>query len=66
VTDSSDDVLFADVKQGGEILDLQGVAPFNVILGNASAVELTLNGEPVDSQPKSGRKTMKLTVKSLN
>ena len=66
VTDSSDDVLFADVKQGGEILDLQGVAPFNVILGNASAVELTLNDEPVDSQPKSGRKTMKFTVKSLN
>lgn len=66
VTDSSDDVLFADVKQSGEILELQGVAPFNVILGNAGAVELTINDEPVDSQPKGGRKTMKFTVQSLN
>lgn len=66
VTDSSDDVLFADVKQSGEILQLQGVAPFNVILGNAGAVTLTINDEPVNSQPKIGRKTMKFTVQALN
>ena len=66
VTDSFDDVLFADVKQSGEILELQGVAPFNVILGNAGAVKLTINDEPVNSQPKSGRKTMKFTVEAIN
>jgi cytoskeleton protein RodZ len=66
VTDSSDDVLFADVKQSGEILQLQGVAPFNVILGNAGAVELTINDEPVNSRPKAGRKIMRFTVQALN
>lgn len=64
VTDSANDVLFADVKQAGDTLHLEGVAPFNVMLGNARATAVTLNGKAVDSNPLSGRNTLKFTVSS--
>lgn len=64
VTDSGNDVLFADVKQAGETLHLEGVAPFNVMLGNARATSVTLNGKSVPSVPENGRKTLKFTVSS--
>lgn len=64
VTDSGNDVLFADVKQAGEFLSLEGVAPFSVMLGNARATNVTLNGKNVTSVPPSGRNTLKFTVSS--
>lgn len=64
VTDSGNDVLFADVKQAGELLSLEGVAPFSVMLGNARATSVTLNGKKVASVPPSGRDTLKFTVSS--
>lgn len=64
VTDSGNDVLFADVKQAGELLSLEGVAPFSVMLGNARATNVTLNGKKVASVPPSGRDTLKFTVSS--
>lgn len=64
VTDAQNDVLLADVKQGGETVVLQGIAPFKVMLGNASSAALTFNGEVVEVQPESGRKTLKITVPS--
>lgn len=64
VTDSGNDVLFADVKQAGELLSLEGVAPFSVMLGNARATNVTINGKDVSSVPPSGRNTLKFTVSS--
>jgi len=62
VTDALNDVLFADVKMAGDSLALEGVAPFNVMLGNVRAVELTFNGKAVDKQVEDDRKTLKFVV----
>ena len=32
----------------GETLNLSGIAPFKVVLGNSHGVTLNYNGEPVD------------------
>ncbi len=62
VSDAKGDVLFTDLKQPGDSLTLEGKAPFKVMLGNARAVSLSLNGEPVDTTPRGNRKTVKMTV----
>lgn len=48
VTDAQGDVLFTNLVQPGRELTLEGRAPFEVKLGNAQAVSVELNGEPVD------------------
>ena len=41
---------------------LEGVAPFEVMLGNVRAAQLQLNGEPVTLIPNGNRKTLRTTV----
>ncbi|WP_111640702.1 RodZ domain-containing protein [Marinimicrobium alkaliphilum] len=48
VTDAQGDVLFTDLVQPGRELALEGRAPFQVKMGNAQAVSVELNGEPVE------------------
>ena len=62
VTDASGAVLIADLQQAGQSLSLSGTAPFSVMLGNARAATLALNGAAVAVNPISGRKTLRLTV----
>ena len=47
VTDSSEQVLVADLKRAGGELTLSGRSPFTVVLGFAPAVSLEYNGEAV-------------------
>jgi len=48
VRDSSGNILFSGVKQGGEELQLTSLSPFDIAIGNAAAVKLSYNSAPVD------------------
>lgn len=62
VTDAHGDVVAANLYQAGATAKLEGIAPFEVLLGNVRAVELKLNGEPVTMVPDGNRKTLRMTV----
>lgn len=62
VTDARGDVLHTDLVQPGESLSLLGVAPFGVKMGNAPAVQMSLNGEPVDLEIPAGRRLLTVAV----
>jgi len=62
VSDSQGDVLVTELQRPGSTLTLSGVAPFSVKLGNAAAVKLTLNDEPVPIDLKNGNKVVSLSV----
>ncbi|WP_179957453.1 RodZ domain-containing protein [Exilibacterium tricleocarpae] len=62
VTDAGGKVLIADLQRAGQTVSLSGAAPFNIMLGNARAVAVTLNGAAVAVNPQSGRKTLRFIV----
>jgi cytoskeleton protein RodZ len=62
VTDADGTVIHADLAEAGESLTVVGDAPFTVMLGNARAASLSVNGEPVPVNPHPGNRTAKLTV----
>lgn len=62
VNDATGERIIAQVAQSGDNLRLSGQAPFDLMLGNARAVDVALNGEPVPVNPASGRRTLRLTV----
>jgi cytoskeleton protein RodZ len=51
VSDARGDVLVADLQSAGGSLQLQGVAPFDVKLGNSLAAKIELNGEKIVIAP---------------
>lgn len=48
VDDANDAQLYRDVRVAGDVLRISGTAPFNVLLGDASQSELSLNGAAID------------------
>jgi cytoskeleton protein RodZ len=48
---SGDEQLEMDLIRAGSVRDYKGPGPFRVMIGRASAVELVLDGEPVDLAP---------------
>lgn len=64
VIDATDKVIFADLKNKGDNLRLFGLAPFNVMLGNAKAVTLNVDDKPVDIRVSGSRNTLRLSVYS--
>ena len=48
VDDANDVQLYRDVRVAGDVLRINGTAPFNVLLGDASNSELSLNGTEID------------------
>lgn len=48
VTDANDEQLYRDVRVAGDLLRINGTAPFNILLGDASNSELSFNGAKVD------------------
>lgn len=53
ILDAQGDILLADLKAPGYQGEVSGLAPFEIILGNAPGVELSYNGERV-SVPSTG------------
>ncbi len=62
VTDATGKMLAARVANSGEHLNLVGLTPFEVMLGNAEAALVELNGESVNVTPRRGKRTLRLTV----
>lgn len=62
VSDSRGDVLIADLQAAGTRLSLQGMAPFDVKLGNAPAAQIELNGRDVAVVPALGTNVLNLKI----
>lgn len=62
VSDARGDVLVADLQSPGSRLQLQGRAPFDVVLGNSSAAQIELNGNKVSVVPALGTKVLSIKV----
>jgi cytoskeleton protein RodZ len=65
VRDASGDLIFADLRNAGDVLALGGSAPFDVLLGDARQVELRYQGEPVEIVSEPGRVKARFTVGEL-
>lgn len=62
VTDATGKRIVARQAASGDNLQLFGQAPFDVTLGNALAVTMTVNGRLVDTTPPGSRRTLRLKV----
>jgi cytoskeleton protein RodZ len=62
VSDSRGDVLATELQPAGSKLKLVGLAPFDVKLGNAPAVDVSLNGKKVDVIPLMGTNVLTLKI----
>lgn len=62
ILDAKGDILLADLKTSGYKGEVKGMAPFDVILGYAPGVELTLNGKRVEMPPIGNDNTAKLKI----
>jgi cytoskeleton protein RodZ len=48
VTDANDEQIYRELRVAGDLLRINGTAPFNILLGGASNSELSFNGAKVD------------------
>lgn len=62
VSDSRGDVLATELEPAGSKIKLVGIAPFDVKLGNAPAVEVQLNGKKIDVIPLMGSNVLILKI----
>ncbi len=62
VKDKNGVSIFADNRFKGDNLRLFGEAPFNIMLGNARAVTLSMDGVAVDTNVSGSRRTLRLTL----
>lgn len=59
VIDAKGELLFAQLQNTGDNLRLSGEAPFDVMLGNAKAVDLLVNGTRIPTEPPEGKRTLR-------
>ncbi len=62
VSDSNGSKIYSNLANAGQTVSLDGEGPFSVMLGNARAVELSINGESVLINTRPGRDTARLIV----
>ena len=63
IEDSQFGLIYNDLNRANEVLTLYGTAPFKVLLGKATGVEMIYNGRPFELEPFISRdRTAKLTV----
>ena len=62
VRDGNDELIYKDFRREGDSLNLDGLPPFNILLGDSTAVELRYRGEPVVITPRRGRVLARFTV----
>lgn len=64
VRDVNGSVLFKNMKRDGEILNVNGLPPFRVLLGNATVVSVSYNGEPIIVNPSADNQSARITIGS--
>lgn len=62
VIDANGDVLASDLERASSAREIQGQAPFQVKLGNAKAVRMSLNGYDVPIEPRPGTNVRTLKI----
>lgn len=63
VKDGTGRTLLSQTVPAGQSPSVSGVPPFDVVIGNASAVTLTLRGAPVDLDPSTRGNVARLTLR---
>lgn len=48
VNDSEEQQIYRDIREAGDVLEITGNAPFNVLVGDAPYTTMTLNGAEID------------------
>lgn len=51
IKDASGKMLLRKLNVAGSSVDVSGVPPFNLVIGNAAQAKLTYNGRPIDLKP---------------
>ena len=64
ILDASDSHLEMDLIRGGVQREYHGKSPFRILIGRASSVELTLDGDPVDLAPHTRGNVARLTLRA--
>lgn len=64
VRDANGSVLVADIKRAGDLLNLSGLPPFRVVLGDATVVKVSYSGEPVNVNPSAENQSARITIGS--
>ena len=62
VRDGDGELIYADLREPGDTLRLDGKPPFDVLAGDAAAVSLRYRGEPYPVTTRPGRDTARFTV----
>ncbi len=62
VRDRDDRIVFSQLNPAGAVQHVQGQAPLNVVIGNASGVRVTYNGKLVDLTPHTRVEVARLTL----
>ena len=63
VVDASGSKLFSRIARAGEAVELQGLAPFRLRIGNASAVQVSFKGQPVPLTDVTRNNTARVELK---
>ncbi len=62
VRDGLDQLIYADLRQDGDSLELRGQPPFNILVGDSRFVALQYEGAVVEIKPRPGRVIARTTV----
>lgn len=62
VRDGNDRLIYADLHQGGDTLGVDGLSPFNILLGDAASAQLVYRGEDFEIPRRPGRTTSRFNV----
>lgn len=66
ITDATGEVLSIGIKKSGHVSELNGQAPYQLTIGDTSAVDVFYQGQSVDLSPYANGKMAKLTLGSGN
>ena len=62
IRDGNDELIYKDFLRDGDSVNLDGLPPFNILLGDSTVVDLSYQGEPVLITPRRGRVLARFTV----
>lgn len=48
IKDAGNNIIYRDLNRGGDVMTVYGNAPFEVLLGKASVVQMTYQGNPIE------------------
>lgn len=65
IRDASGELIYADLRRAGSSLNVSGIAPFRVLVGDASVVDLRFRNEAVNIPVRPGRTTARFAVGEL-